>query len=81
MKLFKLFLFALALSFVAPQAMDAKPRKKARTTLVKKQSKKRAGHKHHMVMVDAAARSQLWKCSKCSYSYWDGAAGREIVSY
>lgn len=34
MKLFKLFLFALALSFVAPQAIDARPTPKASKNVV-----------------------------------------------
>lgn len=75
MKLFKLFFFALALSFVAPQAIDAKPRKH-RTTHVKK-SKKRSRRcectggvyggrcTNAGVGYDPGARWAAWVCRRC----------------
>lgn len=67
MKLFKLFLFALALSFVAPQAIDARPRKKHRTTRVK--SRKR-GHKHHYVVQGWGSNETAYECTICHHWYY-----------
>ena len=65
MKLFKLFLFALALSFVAPQAIDAKPRKKARTH----KRVKRGGCRHvwrsHVDGGYGGSGQVYWVCDKC----------------
>lgn len=63
MKLFKLFLFALALSFVAPQAIDAKPRKKHRTH----KKARRRGHKHSWKWVDGEAAGGF-VCRICGVS-------------
>lgn len=68
MKLFKLFLFALALSFVAPQAMDAKPRKKHRTT-----TKKKRAHRHdwrYTYCPNAPDGPCEYECLKCGQRKW-----------
>lgn len=63
MKLFKLFLFALALSFVAPQAIDAKPRKKARTH--KKARRGGCSHNYSDKMNDYP--DVIYRCVKCGH--------------
>ena len=73
MKIFKLFLFALALSFVVPQAIDAKPRKKHRTH---KKARRRGGHRHHYVVEGWCAGEVGYRCTTCGHMYVDSRGMR-----